>query len=328
MAPRVVVVGAGLQGLCVAVALAERGIGVTVLEGRPGPMREASFCNEGKIHLGFVYALDESLETGRRMLEGALTFASLLDRWCGPLPWHDWKTEGFRYALMPGSLVDMPFLADYYERLRGQIAAASEGVSARPEYLGKPLTWFWRPPSRSDLDPGTSRGGGSGPAQIAHVEGAASLGPDRLLGRRARGLRLRHRFDRDGAGRPGLASGPEGQDGEQGKDTTGHCLLDRRGGLSAIAQNVVDHLDVGERRYAGDRDVDEAVGEAPSGGFVVDIDPVLGVDVGGKRTDGGEELRADKAADVGTGRVLHRVAAVDGRSGIVMVALPAEGTVK
>jgi len=56
---RVVVLGAGLQGLCVAMALAERGAEVTVIERRPGPMREASFRSADRIADGTLAALVE-----------------------------------------------------------------------------------------------------------------------------------------------------------------------------------------------------------------------------------------------------------------------------
>jgi glycine/D-amino acid oxidase-like deaminating enzyme len=142
--PRIVVLGAGLQGLCVAMALAERGAEVTVLERRPGPMREASYRNEGKIHLGFVYALDRTLETGRAMLSGAITFASLLDRWCGPLPWPRWATDPFRYCVMPGSLADARQLAAYYTQLAALVPEVADELQVEPGYLGRTLTWFWR----------------------------------------------------------------------------------------------------------------------------------------------------------------------------------------
>ncbi|QDV49441.1 FAD-dependent oxidoreductase [Gimesia fumaroli] len=82
----IVVLGAGLQGTCVALSLAHRGYAVTLIESHPAPLRAASLRNEGKIHLGFVYALDHSGATQRKMLEAALCFSPLLDRWCGALP--------------------------------------------------------------------------------------------------------------------------------------------------------------------------------------------------------------------------------------------------
>ena len=59
-------------------------------------MTGASRNNEGKIHLGILFALDTTLRTQRTMLRGALTFAPLLDQWLGPQPWDEWRTDPIR----------------------------------------------------------------------------------------------------------------------------------------------------------------------------------------------------------------------------------------
>jgi hypothetical protein len=46
-------------------------------------MTQASLRNEGKIHLGYVYAHDPTLRSAARMVDGAATFAPLLERWLG-----------------------------------------------------------------------------------------------------------------------------------------------------------------------------------------------------------------------------------------------------
>jgi hypothetical protein len=107
-------------------------------------MQAASRRNEGKIHLGFVYALDQSSVTPRRMLEGALTFGPLLDTWCGPLPWNSLRSEGFRYAVMPDSLADPAELVEAYEKLRGLLPEAVAACPVEPRYIGRSLDWLWR----------------------------------------------------------------------------------------------------------------------------------------------------------------------------------------
>ncbi|MEX0620076.1 MAG: FAD-dependent oxidoreductase, partial [Solirubrobacterales bacterium] len=77
------IIGGGLQGVTAALALAARGIRSRILESRSQLLRGASYRNEGKVHLGFVYALDESGVTARKMVEGALTFSDLIEGWCG-----------------------------------------------------------------------------------------------------------------------------------------------------------------------------------------------------------------------------------------------------
>jgi glycine/D-amino acid oxidase-like deaminating enzyme len=76
----VAVIGAGLTGAVVALELARAGTDVILIEQDRRPMNRASLRNEGKVHLGFVFAHDESLATSRLMIEGALTFRSVLSR--------------------------------------------------------------------------------------------------------------------------------------------------------------------------------------------------------------------------------------------------------
>ena len=142
--PSIVIIGAGLQGVSVALALAERGVATTVLERREAPMRGASHGNEGKIHLGLVYALDPTLATGIEMLRGAHTFGPLLDRWCGPLPWSTMVTEGFRYAVMPDSLAQPDQLEHYYERLKASLGDALDALPVAPGHLGGDIDWLWK----------------------------------------------------------------------------------------------------------------------------------------------------------------------------------------
>ena len=80
---RVAVLGGGLQGCCVAMALASAGVQVDLYDRNEALLNEASLRNEGKLHLGYVYAHDHSLQTARLMLRGAAAFAPLLRRWVG-----------------------------------------------------------------------------------------------------------------------------------------------------------------------------------------------------------------------------------------------------
>jgi 2-polyprenyl-6-methoxyphenol hydroxylase-like FAD-dependent oxidoreductase len=61
----IAVLGAGLQGTCIALELARRGFDVDLLDQDLEPLNRASLRNEGKIHLGFVYAKDATLRTAR-----------------------------------------------------------------------------------------------------------------------------------------------------------------------------------------------------------------------------------------------------------------------
>jgi len=76
----VAVLGAGLQGAGVALELARRGIETTLVERDALAMNRASLRNEGKIHLGLIYANDTTHETAFLQLRGALRFRAILAR--------------------------------------------------------------------------------------------------------------------------------------------------------------------------------------------------------------------------------------------------------
>ncbi|MCA9073087.1 MAG: FAD-binding oxidoreductase, partial [Planctomycetaceae bacterium] len=141
---RVVILGAGIQGVSLAFALAARGLHVQILDAESKPLKATSVRNEGKIHLGFVYALDETGATQRAMMQSALCFSSLLDQWCGKLPWHEWRADNFYYAVMPESLAGVDQLAQSYECLRQLLKDYSRDDHGEPNYLGQPLSWLWK----------------------------------------------------------------------------------------------------------------------------------------------------------------------------------------
>jgi len=75
---RVGVLGGGLQGCCTGLALAERGLDVTLFDRNDHVLSRAAVANEGKLHLGYVYAGDPTFATAKTMMTGA--------RSIGPVP--------------------------------------------------------------------------------------------------------------------------------------------------------------------------------------------------------------------------------------------------
>jgi glycine/D-amino acid oxidase-like deaminating enzyme len=80
---RVGILGGGLQGCCVALSLAERGVDVILFDRNDQLLSRAAVANEGKVHLGYMYANDPSYSTARMMIQGALAFAPFFARHLG-----------------------------------------------------------------------------------------------------------------------------------------------------------------------------------------------------------------------------------------------------
>lgn len=162
-----IVIGAGIQGVTLALALAERGVGSTILERGPGPLSQASLRNEGKIHLGFVYALDRTGRTTAAMVEGALTFTPLLERWCGEMDWRANRSGRFAYVMIDGGLAGPGELEHHYELVMEEIDRAAGELGCR--YLG------------DDSMPEVHRGRGPAPGLREGVSSAWFETPERSV---------------------------------------------------------------------------------------------------------------------------------------------------
>jgi glycine/D-amino acid oxidase-like deaminating enzyme len=141
----VAVLGAGIQGACAALAVAQRGHAVVLVDQAPRCLDRASLRNEGKIHLGHVYARDASFATADLILRGALSFAPLLDDWTpDEIDWAALRSNPFCYLVARDSQVGEEQLHAHYSRIE---ATAVELQSADPRlhYLGRSLDRLWRP---------------------------------------------------------------------------------------------------------------------------------------------------------------------------------------
>jgi glycine/D-amino acid oxidase-like deaminating enzyme len=116
---RAVVLGAGIQGVCAALVLARQGYRVTLVDRARRALDGASLRNEGKIHLGFVYANDPSMRTSYLMLETALQFAGLVEGFVGhAIDWAALKSRPFVYYVAHDSLVERAQVREHYERMQ------------------------------------------------------------------------------------------------------------------------------------------------------------------------------------------------------------------
>ena len=126
-AGRIAVLGGGLQGCLVALALAERGARVTLFERAPALLSRTILASEGKIHLGYVYAGDRSLATARTMMRGALSFAPIVRRFLGSAHSYFNTSTPFAYAVHRGSLLTAAEVGRYLQAVHVEIMQIGHG---------------------------------------------------------------------------------------------------------------------------------------------------------------------------------------------------------
>jgi FAD dependent oxidoreductase len=76
---RVAVLGAGMLGSTLSILLARKGAHVTLFDAAPSPMSRAGRWNEGKIHLGYIYAGDRTLNTARKLIPAGMAFRPIVE---------------------------------------------------------------------------------------------------------------------------------------------------------------------------------------------------------------------------------------------------------
>lgn len=137
------VLGAGIQGCCVALELLRAGHRVTLIDQADALMTRASFNQEGKIHLGFVYGLDRTGATGARMVHDALRFAPGLERLLErSIDWAAHTTRPFTYLVARESMLSV---GETEACFRALATRWREERAADPElhYLGDRGDWFF-----------------------------------------------------------------------------------------------------------------------------------------------------------------------------------------
>src|SRR5688500_20318728 len=108
--------GAGIRGSCTALELADRGFQGVLFERNAEPMSEASLYNEGKLHLGFVYAADRSFRTAERMIRDAVRAMTLLERWVPRSVLRLLPCAPFDYGVHRETLIAVPDIAADLDR--------------------------------------------------------------------------------------------------------------------------------------------------------------------------------------------------------------------
>jgi glycine/D-amino acid oxidase-like deaminating enzyme len=151
----IAILGAGLQGTCIALELARRGHAVDLVDQDTLALNRASLRNEGKVHLGFVYAKDESLRTARLMVRGALAFRRLLARWTDGALERLSTSSAFHYLVPHDSALAPAALASHYAAVARLYDEARHDGG---DYLGVAPDAIWRPLRHAEIAPFAAAG--------------------------------------------------------------------------------------------------------------------------------------------------------------------------
>jgi hypothetical protein len=119
------------MGASTALHLARRGRAVTVFDRADAPFCGASRWNEGKIHLGFLYAADSSMATARAVLPGGLAFREQVEQLTGVSLREATTGDGDHYLVHRDSVVP-PDAVEAYLR---NVAALVESRPDASRYL-------------------------------------------------------------------------------------------------------------------------------------------------------------------------------------------------
>jgi hypothetical protein len=130
----IAVLGAGIQGCSVAIELAEAGYKVEIFDKSALPMSHSSRWNEGKLHLGYVYAKDASLKTAEAMVDGSLAFSQFIRRHLACELAEDKQSSTFVYGVHRDSLLSPQTVQAHFQAVDQIISKATRASDTH--YLG------------------------------------------------------------------------------------------------------------------------------------------------------------------------------------------------
>ena len=147
---RVGILGGGMQGCCCALALAERGVEVTIFDRNEQLLSRTAVANEGKIHLGYMYANDPSYSTARMMMNGALAFAPFIARHLEIAAESLNVSQPAAYVVHRDSQRSVEQVSEYLATVHSMIVEAADGRSQA--YFGRDLSQKPRPWSAAERE--------------------------------------------------------------------------------------------------------------------------------------------------------------------------------
>jgi glycine/D-amino acid oxidase-like deaminating enzyme len=211
---RVGVLGGGLQGCCVALTLAERGLDVTIFDRNKQLLSRTAVANEGKVHLGYMYANDPSHSTARVMLQGALAFAPFFTRHLGLANDSLTVSRPAAYVVHRDSQRTPEQVLQYLAEVHALIRESSKGRSNA--YFGRDLQddlRMWSAAEReAQFDPQVALAAVDTPEVAIDPVALAGAVRKRIDADRRIEIRLRHevRSVEDGKGLEVVLQAPEG----------------------------------------------------------------------------------------------------------------------
>jgi len=113
----IAVLGAGIQGCCIALELARRGHQVHLYDEADDAVCKASLHNEGKLHLGFVYANEANHQTAKLMVSASHRFFDVLDRLIDLQDFHQQLSSPFYYAVHKQSMVNDALIRNHFSQI-------------------------------------------------------------------------------------------------------------------------------------------------------------------------------------------------------------------
>jgi hypothetical protein len=129
-------------------------LNATLIDRDPLPLQRAARRNEGKIHLGLVYAGESDARTAALMLEGALSFGPIVRGWIGHDAWRRLAiSTPYHYLVHRDSLLPAPRLRRHYAAVQRLYEHTLNGLppGAVADYLGESPASLWRPLQPGEL---------------------------------------------------------------------------------------------------------------------------------------------------------------------------------
>lgn len=134
MPKKVAIIGGGLAGCLTAPAFARKGMHSEIFERNDRELFEASYFNEGKVHLGFLYAHDFSGETSKLMVSGAVTLRTIIAELTG-FDIAEALSTPFLYAVHRNSLVSATAFESHLRQCADEFLSSLENDFTSAGYV-------------------------------------------------------------------------------------------------------------------------------------------------------------------------------------------------